>query len=74
MPLSFQDLPVGRDARIEEIGDASDRLHELGLTPGTIIRLVRVAPFGDPVEIEVRGSRLCLRRSEASGIRVSLVE
>ncbi|HAY12987.1 MAG TPA: FeoA family protein [Fimbriimonadaceae bacterium] len=74
MPLSFQDIPVGRDARINELGDASDRLHELGLTPGTIIRLVRVAPFGDPVEIEVRGARLCLRRSEARGIRVSLVE
>lgn len=74
MPLSFQDLPVGRDARINELGNASDRLHELGLTPGTTIRLVRVAPFGDPVEIEVRGARLCLRRSEASGIRVSLVE
>lgn len=74
MPLSFQDIPVGRDARINELGDASDRLHELGLTPGTVIRLVRVAPFGDPVEIEVRGARLCLRRSEARGIRVSLVE
>jgi len=42
------------------------RLLELGLTPGTVFRVVRVAPLGDPIEIALRGYRLCLRRAEAA--------
>jgi Fe2+ transport system protein FeoA len=42
------------------------RLQELGLTPGTVVRVVRVAPLGDPIEIALRGYRLCLRRAEAA--------
>ena len=60
----IQDIPVGHDENIT-------RLRELGLVPGTKIRLVRRAPFGDPIEISVRGSRLAMRRSEARHIRVT---
>mgnify|MGYP003383475489 CR=1 FL=1 len=49
----------------------SPRLRELGLVPGTKIRLVRRAPFGDPIEVAVRGSRLAMRQSEAKHIRVT---
>jgi len=41
------------------------KLLSMGLTPGTPIRVVRVAPMGDPIEIEVRGYNLSLRRAEA---------
>ncbi len=47
------------------------RLMELGLTPGTVVELIRRAPLGDPLEITVRGVHLWLRRSEASRIDVS---
>jgi ferrous iron transport protein A len=46
------------------------RLLDLGFVPGTEVRVVRRAPLGDPVEYELRGYRLCLRRSEALQIRV----
>lgn len=46
------------------------RLLELGLCPGTTIRVTNVAPLGDPLEIEVRGGRLSIRRDEAAQIRV----
>ena len=41
------------------------KLLAMGLTRGTVVRMVRAAPLGDPVEIEVRGFRLTLRKSEA---------
>ncbi len=44
------------------------RLMELGLVPGTSIRLVGVAPLGDPMEFEVRDCRLSLRRADAQGV------
>lgn len=44
------------------------RLMELGLLPGTNVRLINRAPLGDPLEIEVRGCRLSIRAAEASQI------
>ena len=46
------------------------RLMELGLTPGTEIALIRRAPLGDPVELQVRGSHFSIRLSEAERIHV----
>ena len=46
------------------------RLMELGLTPGTEVALIRRAPFGDPLELAVRGSHFSIRRSEAERIHV----
>jgi Fe2+ transport system protein FeoA len=60
----IQDIPAGHDEHIT-------RLRELGLVPGTKVRLVRRAPLGDPIEVAVRGSRLAMRRSEARHIRVA---
>ena len=45
----------------------------MGLTTGAQIQLIRFAPLGDPVEIEVRGYRLSLRKREAAGIRVACI-
>jgi ferrous iron transport protein A len=58
---------------IEEVrvnGSIGVRLQELGLLPGTRVRVLRRAPLGDPTLYEVRGAQLCLRASEARGIRV----
>lgn len=63
MTAVIQDMPTGHDAFLT-------RLRELGLVPGTKVRLVRRAPLGDPIEISVRGSRLAMRRSEAKHIKI----
>jgi ferrous iron transport protein A len=43
---------------------------EMGLTRGTVVRLVRVAPLGDPVELQVRGYRLSVRKAEVASVTV----
>lgn len=66
-------LPVGASAVIKSYpvsGPAFIRLREMGMLPGTRVTLVRVAPMGDPIEIQVRGYRLSLRKSEASQVEV----
>lgn len=71
IPLST--LGVGCKARLHSYpvaGAAFLRLREMGMIPGTLLTLVRTAPMGDPLEIEVRGYRLTLRRSEAEAIAV----
>ena len=47
------------------------KLLAMGITPGTMFKVVRVAPLGDPVEIQIRGYLVSLRREEASLISVS---
>ena len=45
---------------------------EMGMTVGTPFRVVKVAPLNDPIEIDVRGYRLCLRRREAECFEIAL--
>ena len=63
---------AGRVLRIEESSPIGKRLWDLGLTPDTPIRVLRRAPLGDPMEYELRGYRLCLRRSEAALVVVQV--
>lgn len=62
---------VGDSGRVAEITGADDvslRILEMGLIPGTEVRILGSAPFGDPLELDVRGYRLSLRRSEAARV------
>ena len=71
---SLTSLAVGDSALVASIdGDdeISLRLMEMGLIPGVPLKLIGVAPLGDPLELELRGYRLSLRQSEARRIRVS---
>lgn len=75
MVTSLADLNPGQMAvvrNLKEDGSDSLRLLEMGLLPGTEIRFIRKAPFGGPLEVEIRGFRLSLRRREASAIAVEL--
>jgi len=77
MSLNLAQLVAGDSAKILELpaaGPAFLRLREMGLLPGTKVRLVRKAPLGDPLEISVRGYNLSLRGTEASAIRVERIE
>ena len=69
-------LLPGERARVRRVHGApefSRRMSELGLVPGTEVRMVRRAPFGDPIEFVVRGTHFSIRRAEAEGIRVVAV-
>ena len=74
MKPSLADLTVGQQAEIVSIDcerRLSRRLMEMGLLPGTRVRVIRVAPLGDPIELRVRNYSLSLRRAEAAKIAVS---
>jgi len=72
--MNLSDLQIGEKGRILSIkqGDKSyrQRLLAMGLVPGTIFEIARLAPLGDPVEISVRGYALSLRLGEAQILQV----
>lgn len=66
-------VAVGDRVRVGDVAGTdgvSIRLLEMGLTPGVAVRVVGRAPFGDPLELEVRGYRLSIRRAEAARVTI----
>lgn len=74
MTLTLDQLRPGDRAsvvRLAAAGPVAQRLAEMGLIVGTELRLVRTAPLGDPIEIELFGWLLSLRKAEARFVEVA---
>ena len=73
--MTLTNLPIGRDARVTTVtgmGRITRRLMEMGVIPGVSVQVIKTAPFGDPIEVRVRGYSLAMRKSEADSVEVSL--
>ncbi len=71
--MSLDQIRPGEQAIIAAVGGAGSlrrRLLDMGLTPGTQIFVRKVAPFGDPLELSLRGYELTLRNEDAKQIKV----
>ncbi len=67
--VTLDQIRAGTSAELLDIDPCNGlrlRLMEMGLTPGTGVSVLRVAPLGDPIEIMVRGTRLSIRKKEAA--------
>jgi ferrous iron transport protein A len=74
---SLDRMLLGQRARVEAVaGDDAvvQRLLEMGLLEGEEIEVLGFAPLGDPMEIRLRDYRLSLRRKEAAGVTVRLLD
>jgi len=72
--LTLTSVPIGKQAKVVKvIGNSriSRRLMEMGVIPGVSLEVLKAAPFGDPIEVRVRGYNLAMRRSEADSIEVA---
>ena len=73
--VSLGELKPGSVGRVERITGESSirrRLREMGVIAGQEIKVVRVAPLGDPIDIELKGYHLSLRRVEAERVLVEV--
>lgn len=73
MAGTLAQLRPGQKARVTDVqGDATlqQRILEMGILPGVEVKLIRVAPLGDPMEFSVLGYNLSLRKSEAACVIV----
>ncbi len=61
---------VATISRVYGNGRLVQRLMEMGVVAGTAVRVIRFAPLGDPMEIELHGYSLSLRKMEASSVEV----
>ncbi len=72
--MHISELKKGEKAKIINVNISDNilkrKMLEMGLTRNTIICIKKIAPFNDPISIEVRGYELCLRRKDLSNIEV----
>jgi Fe2+ transport system protein A len=69
--MTLRDLKPGQEGTVDSIGVSGPlkrRIMDMGVTPGTIIKVIKIAPLGDPIEINIRGYELSLRKDEAAQI------
>ncbi|MBS6646452.1 MAG: ferrous iron transport protein A [Clostridiaceae bacterium] len=71
--MTLRDLKPGQQGYVASIGATGPmkrRIMDMGVTPGIEIKVVKVAPLGDPIEVNVRGYELSLRKEEAQQIEL----
>ncbi len=75
--MTLDRLPIGQKAKITAVnGEGALRRHllDMGLTPKTQVMIRKMAPMGDPVELQLRGYELTLRLEDAKNIEVQPLE
>ncbi len=75
--MNLTSLPIGAKGKVLSVNGnnrITKRLMEMGVVPGVLIRVIKSAPFGDPLEIRVRGYHLAMRKTEANHIEVQSLE
>ncbi len=73
MSSTLAELALGRSAKVRSVAGARAfrrRLLEMGLVPGVEVKVVTIAPFGDPLRIEIRHGQWSIRKAEAAQIEV----
>lgn len=72
--MTLKDLKPGQSGKVTGIGEKGPmrrRIMDMGVTPGATIKVIKVAPLGDPIEVNIRGYELSLRKDEAEQIQIS---
>lgn len=73
--MTLKELNIGDTGKVISLGKKGPvrrRLMDMGVTPGADIKLIKVAPLGDPIEVNIRGYELSLRKSEAEQIEIEI--
>ena len=76
MEKLLKDLKIGEEGIVKHVGGdgaVRRRLFDMGVTPGAPVKMRKLAPLGDPVEVTLRGYELTLRKNEAEWVLVSTV-
>lgn len=73
--MTLRELKPGQQGSVTSIGTTGPmkrRIMDMGVTPGVVVKVIKVAPLGDPIEINIRGYELSLRKEEAAQIEIKL--
>lgn len=75
--MTLKELEVGKSAVIKKVGakgSLKQRFVDMGLTKGVEVKVIKIAPLGDPIEVELRGYNLSLRKDDAQNIEIEVAK
>ena len=70
---TLKELGIGNSGVVKKItvtGPLKQRLLDMGITKGTTVKVIKIAPLGDPIEIELRAYNLSVRKNDAEAIEI----
>ena len=73
--MTLKEMKPGQSGQVLSSGESGPlkrRIMDMGITPGVALKVIKTAPLGDPIEINVRGYELSLRKEEAARIEVQV--
>jgi DtxR family Mn-dependent transcriptional regulator len=73
---TLRDLKPGQKGKVLKVisrGDAHKRMVEMGLTPGAVVEVERIAPLNDPIDIKIKGYHVSLRKEDAAKVEVIIL-
>lgn len=73
--MTLRELRPGQKGKVTAIGTTGlmkRRIMDMGVTPGVEVRVIKTAPLGDPIEVNVRGYELSLRKEEAAQVYIEV--
>ena len=74
---TLKDLKVGESAKVVRLhgqGAVRRRIMDMGITRGTVVKVRKVAPLGDPFELTVRGYELSIRKADAQMVEIEEIK
>ncbi len=74
--MTLDNIDVGQEAVITKVGGEGElrcRFLDMGIIPKTKVKVQKMAPMGDPIEIQLRGYELTIRKEDAQKIEVEIL-
>ena len=76
--MNLSELKVGQKAKVLKLNikDKQIKRHllDMGITRGVVIKVKKIAPMGDPIDLELRDYELCIRKADLTQIEVEVVK
>lgn len=72
--MTLKEVEVGQTVTVKKLqgqGASKRRIMDMGITKGVTVKVEKVAPLGDPIELKVRGYQLSIRKADAEMIEVA---
>ena len=71
--MTLREVAIGGTgviSRVRTTGALKQRFMDMGITKGTEVKVIKIAPLGDPIEVEIRGYNLSVRKADAENIEL----
>ena len=76
--MNLSELKVGQESKVLKLDVTNKEIRrhllDMGLTRGVKVKIKKIAPMGDPIDIELRGYELCISKSDLKNIQVEVIK